>query len=56
MGSGSQGRAGARRRGQANDAPHHPAPWGDRRYSPTKHHGTNYVDIVIIGQGGRYLR
>lgn len=25
-------------------------------YSPTKHHGTSYVDIVIVAQGGRYLR
>jgi len=25
-------------------------------YGPTKHHGTSYVDIVIIGEGGRYLR
>jgi ABC-type branched-subunit amino acid transport system substrate-binding protein len=25
-------------------------------YGPTKHHGTNWVDIVIVGQGGRYLR
>ena len=25
-------------------------------HSLTKHHGTSYVDIVILGQGGRYLR
>jgi ABC-type branched-subunit amino acid transport system substrate-binding protein len=25
-------------------------------YAPGKHHGTNYVDIVIVGEGGRYLR
>ena len=25
-------------------------------YGPSKHHGTSYVDIVIIGEGGRYLR
>lgn len=25
-------------------------------YGPNKHHGTSFVDIVIIGEGGRYLR
>jgi ABC-type branched-subunit amino acid transport system substrate-binding protein len=25
-------------------------------YGPNKHHGTSYVDIVIVAQGGRYLR
>ena len=25
-------------------------------YSLTRHHGTGYVDIVVLGQGGRYLR
>jgi len=23
-------------------------------YGPNKHHGTNWVDIVIVAQGGRY--
>ena len=25
-------------------------------YSPTNHHGSNFVDLMIIGPGGRYIR
>jgi len=25
-------------------------------YSPTNHHGSNFVDLMIVGPGGRYIR